>query len=177
MFVGAGTSKARDTCSAWRHQINHRARSGHLGCCARATAAACPSSPRSRRPTSCARSWVISAFRPNRPHLCRPVPLPRSRISSPPLPPDGPSPPSPRGPGPGVPASPAHERLRGDPRSPRSKILLTAALSASYVSSGEGRGSGKKAAAGRGHRRISRIRSTSGLCRDYARKAVAGGAM
>src|SRR5262249_26866629 len=36
-----------------------------------------------RRPTSCARLSGISRFRPIRPRRCRPVPLPRSRISSP----------------------------------------------------------------------------------------------
>ena len=57
------------------------------------------SSPQSRPLTCCARSWAISAFRPIRPHLCRPVPLPRSPISSPTPPPDAPPPARPQ-PGP-----------------------------------------------------------------------------
>src|SRR5439155_26882024 len=60
-------------------------------------------SPRSRRPTYCAKSWAISAFRPTRPRLCRPAPLPRCPIASPTPRPDTPPP---RGPGRGVPGPP-----------------------------------------------------------------------
>src|SRR5947208_3833234 len=61
--------------------------------CPRGAAAACPSSPRSRRPTCCAKSWATSAFRPTRPRLCRPAPLPRCPTSSPTPRPDPPPPP------------------------------------------------------------------------------------
>src|SRR5206468_5809822 len=117
-----------------------------------AAAAACPSSPRSRRPTSCAKSWATSAFRPTRPRLCRPAPslaaqsLPRHRGLTRRL----------ARPRPGCAQTPTTTVSRGRPPSPQAEDFLDhrfvrlvyGLLSASCMGSGEERRDREEGGAG-----------------------------